>query len=675
MSWPIVIEKGSPKHRLWQLIGYALVAAAILWIAFRMENYQILNFANVAAYSVAILGLMVIIGYSGQISIGQSFFFGLGAYVTAYLGVDHNWNFLLTLPVSAALGFAVGFLIGIPALRIRGLYLALVTLALAAVFPVIAKFQALDSITGGANGKPADVIVWKTPGWTPGNLSNQAWQFLVLSAIGAVMFLLASNMMKSRPGRSLVALRDSEVGAAVSGVWPAGWKVGAFAISAAYGAIGGSMLVFVVRIAAPETGGFTTAIALLTGAVIGGLGTISGSVIGALVVTFVPYFTSDFMSGGGLLFIPSSDAPRHFWFFSEGDGPILASALYGVLLIAVVFVMPGGIAYFVRLVRAKLIRFVPKLPDVSTARGDERRLLRSLRPRERPISSRGENPHEESNSGPRRKRGPRADVRGRCVRRRQRLQLCDHCCSERGDDGGSGGDYGRGSGDHRRGERRGVVQGAHDGCPADVSTPLADGADIVLGMTVPLTGPLAAFGAIPQGMNAVFAKVNEAGGIDGHKVTLVAKDDAYDPTKTPPLATELVEKDHVLASVFQVGTPNVAATQGIFEAACTPQLFVATGFPNWGDPAEPPVDDRRHHALQRRIDHVGRVHRQGQARRQDRRAHLQQRLRQGVRDDDEAGRSRQGLHDRRQRAARGHGDVDRQRGHEHPRRQPRRGAR
>jgi len=371
MSWPIVVEKGSPKHRLWQVVGYGLVVAMILWIAFRMENYQILNFANVAAYSVAILGLMLIIGYSGQISIGQSFFFGLGAYATAYLGVNHNWNFLLTLPVSAALGFAIGFIVGIPALRIRGLYLALVTLALAAVFPVMAKFQALHDITGGANGKPADSIIWKNPGWTPGNLSNQAWQFLVLSAVGAVMFLLASNMMKSRPGRSVIALRDSEVGAAVSGVWPAGWKVGAFAISAAYGAVGGSMLVFVVRIAAPETGGFTTAIALLTGAVIGGLGTISGSVIGALVVTFVPYFTSDFMSGGGLLFIPSSSAPRHFWFFSEGDGPILASALYGVLLIAVVFVMPGGIAYFVRLMRSKLIRFVPKLPDVSTVRGDE----------------------------------------------------------------------------------------------------------------------------------------------------------------------------------------------------------------------------------------------------------------------------------------------------------------
>ena len=99
-----------------------------------------------------------------------------------------------------------------------------------------------------------------------------------------------------------------------------------------------------------------------------------------------------------------------------------------------------------------------------------------------------------------------------------------------------------------------------DGCPADVSTPLAEGADIMLGITVPLTGALAAFGAIPEGMNAVFAKVNEAGGIDGHQVTLVAKDDAYDPNKTPPLATELVEKDKVLASVFQVGTPNVAAS-------------------------------------------------------------------------------------------------------------------
>ena len=97
-----------------------------------------------------------------------------------------------------------------------------------------------------------------------------------------------------------------------------------------------------------------------------------------------------------------------------------------------------------------------------------------------------------------------------------------------------------------------------------------------------MTGALAAFGAIPEGMNAVFAKVNEAGGIDGHQVTLVAKDDAYDPNKTPPLATELVEKDKVLASVFQVGTPNVAASQAIFEARVHASALRRHGLPQLG---------------------------------------------------------------------------------------------
>ena len=121
-----------------------------------------------------------------------------------------------------------------------------------------------------------------------------------------------------------------------------------------------------------------------------------------------------------------------------------------------------------------------------------------------------------------------------------------------------------------------------DGCPADVSTPLAEGADIVLGITVPLTGALAAFGAIPEGMNAVFAKVNEAGGIDGHQVTLVAKDDAYDPNKTPPLATELVEKDKVLASVFQVGTPNVAAVPSHLRGRVHASALRRHGLPQLG---------------------------------------------------------------------------------------------
>lgn len=356
----IVVKQGSAAHRLWQVVGYALLALIILWVATSFQNYQILNMSKVVADAVAILGLMIIIGRSGQVSIGQSFFVGLGAYVTAYLAQDKGWPFLATLPVSALAGLAIGFLVGIPALRIRGLYLALVTLALAAVFPVIAKLPALEEYTGGANGLPTPALEWATPSWVPGNLSDPGWQFLVMCAIAAVVFILASNMMKSRPGRSLVALRDNEVGAAVSGVWLAGWKVGAFALSAAYGAVGGSLLVFTTKIAAPETGGFAVAIALLTGAVLGGLGTLSGSVIGALAVVWVPYYTSDFMNQQG-----------SFLIFDAEDGPILASALYGVLLIAVVFVMPGGVIYFVRWVRSKFIRFVPDLPAVSPRSGDE----------------------------------------------------------------------------------------------------------------------------------------------------------------------------------------------------------------------------------------------------------------------------------------------------------------
>ena len=125
-------------------------------------------------------------------------------------------------------------------------------------------------------------------------------------------------------------------------------------------------------------------------------------------------------------------------------------------------------------------------------------------------------------------------------------------------------------------------------CPADATAPLAAGADAKIGITLPQTGPLAAFGAIAQGMQIFFDTLNANGGIDGHKVVVVSKDDAYDPKQTVPKATELIEQDKVLATSFMVGTPNVAATRSLFEASCTPQMFVGTGFPAWGDPKNHP---------------------------------------------------------------------------------------
>ena len=120
-------------------------------------------------------------------SLGHSAFFGVGAYTTAILMVDHNWSFWATLPASAIIGILVGYAVGIPALRVRGLYLSLITLALAIVFPVLAK--EFDGLTGGANGKVISSR-WNPPAWFPGDISDSDWKFITVSFVAAIGFLL-----------------------------------------------------------------------------------------------------------------------------------------------------------------------------------------------------------------------------------------------------------------------------------------------------------------------------------------------------------------------------------------------------------------------------------------------------------------------------------------------------
>jgi branched-chain amino acid transport system permease protein len=353
---PRIVIKGSPAHRWWQITGYLALTAAIAGVAATQPNYRLILFAEVAAMAVAVLGLNVVTGYSGQISLGHSAFLGLGGYTAAVLVSDHSWPFLATLPVAAGFGLVVGLLVGLPALRIRGLYLALVTLALAVAFPSIARTEQVSGLTGGANGKPV-TLNWRTPSWFPVDVTDRAWQFLVLCAIAAMLFLLASNAMRGRVGRSLLAVRDNETSAAVCGVHPAAWKASAFAVSAAYASVAGAMLTLVIPVVGPESGGFVVAVQLVTALVIGGAATISGAAFGALAIVWLPELTK---SWGDRL-------P----FFKQGSGPVLANAVYGVALIAVVFAMPGGVTWFVRLVRSTLVRFEPRLPTSSSPRKDE----------------------------------------------------------------------------------------------------------------------------------------------------------------------------------------------------------------------------------------------------------------------------------------------------------------
>ncbi|MDP1793328.1 MAG: branched-chain amino acid ABC transporter permease [Acidimicrobiales bacterium] len=358
MSLPLVFPRRSPQHRAWQIGGYALIAALVLLVSFTQPSYQLLNFSKVAAYAVAILGINIVTGYSGQVSLGHSAFFGLGAYTTAYLVADKDWPFLATIPVAAALGLLVGFLVGLPALRIQGLYLALVTLAIAAVFPVVLKMDALSDITGGSNGKPVS-IDWQKPGWFSLDVSNEGWEFLVCAAIAGLLFLLASNMIRSRVGRAIVAVRDNPIGAVTSGVSLSLWKTGAFSVSAAYGAVGGSLFMLVIPIVSPDSVGFGLAFQLITGLVLGGLASMSGSLIGGLTMVFLPYYSAQW----------SGD--KSFLFFDPVDSGLLANVLYGALLIAAMFVMPGGIVSFVRSLRSRLIRFDPQPPTMPSPQGDE----------------------------------------------------------------------------------------------------------------------------------------------------------------------------------------------------------------------------------------------------------------------------------------------------------------
>ena len=358
MSMPVVIERGSLPHRALQLIGWVALAGLFLYVVNAGENFLAIRWAQGVTLAIAILGLNIVTGYSGQISIGHSFFFGIGAYTTMILIADYGWPFLVTLPVAGALGFIIGFVIGLPALRIRGLYLSLVTLGLALAFPAIAKsdnFFGIDfaSLTGGSNGKPitsGDVTTtegfrWDPPSWAPDSWTSNDWILTTVLAVAIVLFILTSNLVRSRVGRGLIAMRDNETGAAVSGVSPARYKVVAFATSALVTSMGGGCFSLAATTIGPDSFGLQRSIEFIAGLVIGGVATILGPAIGGLLIEWLPYWSFE----GSLPLLPKLEGPE-------------AGILYGVLLVLIVFFMPGGIIYGFRLLRSKFLLIVPRLP-------------------------------------------------------------------------------------------------------------------------------------------------------------------------------------------------------------------------------------------------------------------------------------------------------------------------
>jgi branched-chain amino acid transport system permease protein len=253
------------------LIAAAAVAVALLPLG--MSDYHRSQGASVAVYFIAILGLDIVTGYTGQISIGHGAFMAFGGYTTAILTHDHGWGDLETLPIAALVGFGAGVVVGVPALRFRGAYLALLTFALALAVPQVAKNY--PGFTGGTEGLalPAHSGLW---------LYGVGW------ALSAVLLALAWVLLRGRTGRAFRAVRDSEVAAASSGVSLPVYKTLAFGVSAAYAAVAGSLYVLVNNFVNPDIFGLTLSLYVLIGAVVGGLGSLWGVLVGAAFVQLLP---------------------------------------------------------------------------------------------------------------------------------------------------------------------------------------------------------------------------------------------------------------------------------------------------------------------------------------------------------------------------------------------------
>ena len=291
------------------------------------SGYHLFQLTMVVVYAIAILGLAILTGINGQISLGHGAFYAIGAYTTAILMSSWDVPYWATLPISAVVCAAVGFLLGLPALRLGGLYLALTTFALAVAIPQVLKHKLFEDWTGGVQGLVIDKP--EAPFGLP--LSSDQWLYLFSLGVGAILYVLAINLTHGRIGRAMRAVRDHAVAAEAMGINLAMLKTRTFAVSAMYTGVAGSLGAIAVAFVAPDSFGVFLSITFFVGLVAGGAASIGGTIVGAIFIEFVP----------NLADLVSKAAP---------------GAVYGVILIAMMFLMPQGAGGFIAMVWRRLVR-------------------------------------------------------------------------------------------------------------------------------------------------------------------------------------------------------------------------------------------------------------------------------------------------------------------------------
>jgi branched-chain amino acid transport system permease protein len=303
------------------------------------DTPQVQLWAQAMYFGIAAMGLNLLTGYNGQVSLGHGAFFGIGAFTSAVLIKDHGWSYLSTLPIAALLALLVGVAVGFPALRVKGLYLALVTLGLAILFPdIIRKY--FDK--GGQGQVSVRSRLLQAPSWWPKGIGDRfEWAFYFTLLIGVMLLGVTLVLVRRRFGRSLIAVRDHEAAAATVGINPATAKLGAFGLSALYAGVAGSLSVLVIGNAeANKASTFTQSILFLVAVVIGGTATVFGPLVGGFLVVMVQDQVSKFAEKPSHLLGIST--PGFVQDFVAGK-QILAPAIFGIVLILLMYVLPDGI--------------------------------------------------------------------------------------------------------------------------------------------------------------------------------------------------------------------------------------------------------------------------------------------------------------------------------------------
>jgi len=305
----------------------ALIVGAIVLcvLPFAVEDYYVFQLTMVMATAMALLGLNLLTGFNGQISLGHGAFFAIGAYTAAVLMDKFSVSYVLAVPAAGIVCLGFGVLFGLPALRLEGHYLAVATFALGVALPQLLKHKSIAQWTGGVQG-----TTLSKPSAPFGiGLTPDQWLYFFSLAVLIVGFLIARNLLRSHVGRAIIAIRDQPIAAAAMGIDVARYKTLTFGVSAAYTGVGGALMAIGVQFVAPDSFSYFVSINFLVGMVVGGIASLAGAVYGALFIHVIPHLT-------------------------EAISKNATGVVFGLIVIAVIYTMPYGINGFIVRVSARI---------------------------------------------------------------------------------------------------------------------------------------------------------------------------------------------------------------------------------------------------------------------------------------------------------------------------------